>query len=351
MNRADCTEASASNLPQANAHMSSPPSPGLASPFALAVGTRCPQRSRIRAAEVRAVNRYGTSSPLRLVGVPKSSRVVPSVSAVRLWRGEQNVACSKYRDIAQCAWLDIDVDFAGDGLPASVDVTCHTLHFEGERPWVTTSVTLRSDRIALNRGRSSELDRVCNYALPGNYVYVTVNGVRSENLYWAEVESDANASAVLRKGDSARGERRTLSGGACSAACRWLDVTVTGLRPNTQYEMWCRTHGLGSFPITQTGYYFGTKGFDFTSDAQGSARITRGCFFNFKSVIWADIDANPDDAFNSIVASSNKIAVTPGTVHRTTGALTREPVWADGSCDGLRGRSDWSETYSVVCGS
>ncbi len=150
--------------------------------------------------EIRAANEAGQSEPLVLTGTPNDSAATASVSSVSLYRGAPSIGCVNYQDIDDCAWFDIDVEFTEGKLPSSVTVTCHTAGFNNDRAWRTRTVNLNSDREELATGTSTELDRVCRYALPGNSVYVTVEGVASWKLEWGR-PPDAPFILVPRSGD------------------------------------------------------------------------------------------------------------------------------------------------------
>ncbi len=151
--------------------------------------------------EIRAANEAGQSEPLVLTGTPSVSAVTASVSSVYLYQGASSNGCVNYQDIDDCAWFDIDVEFTEGELPSSVAVTCHTSGSNDDRAWRIRTVKLNSDREELATGTSTELDRVCRYALPGNSVYVTVDGVASWELDWPGRPPDAPGNLRLTPGD------------------------------------------------------------------------------------------------------------------------------------------------------
>ena len=151
--------------------------------------------------EIRAANEAGQSEPLVLTGTPSVSAVTASVSSVYLYQGASSNGCVNYQDIDDCAWFDIDVEFTEGELPSSVAVTCHTSGSNNDRAWRIRTVKLNSDREELATGTSTELDRVCRYALPGNSVYVTVDGVASWELDWPGRPPDAPGNLRLTPGD------------------------------------------------------------------------------------------------------------------------------------------------------
>ena len=175
--------------------------------------------------EIRAVNGAGQSSPLVLSGTPRNLTPQASVRSVRLHRGATDSSCQHYTDIAQCAWFDIDVSFSEGDLPSSVTVTCHTQNFNNDRAWLTRTIALTSGRDTLGSGVSTELDRVCRYAYPGNTVYVTVDGVASGLLYWNQVTTQAPArvsGVSLFKGTATSSceNYRDIS------RCAWFDIDL-----------------------------------------------------------------------------------------------------------------------------